>query len=379
MLYYSINIKVDIMIRTYKYRLKPNKTQEQALVNTLNKCCSLYNKCLEDRKLLWETQKESLSCFSQIKKISTYNLDLSNVYSQVLQNVVARVDNAYKGFFRRLKAGDKPGYPRFKSHNRYDSFCYPQTGFKLIDNKLKLSKIGVIPVRLHRNIPKDAVIKTCTIKRDIMNRWFVSFSLELPDVKFTCNNGKAIGIDVGCKSFVTFSNGSKIQHPHYYKQSLDKLSKLQSRVDNLKNKKSKRYRKVKHTLNKLQLKIANQRNNFQHQLSKQIVDTYSTIFVEDLNIKGMTENNYRNLNKSIMDSGWGYFLDMLSYKAEEAGKRVVKVNPAYTSQICSNCGTMVKKELSVRLHSCPTCKIELDRDVNAAINILSFGTKLLNL
>lgn len=366
------------MIRTYKYRLKPNKTQEQALVDTLTKCCTLYNKCLEDRKLLWENNKESISCFSQIKKIPTYNLDLSNVYSQVLQNVVARVDNAYKGFFRRLKAGDKPGYPRFKSSARYDSFCYPQTGFKLIDNKLKLSKIGVIPVRLHRNIPDNAVIKTCTIKRDTMNRWFVSFSLELPDVKFTYNNGKSIGIDVGCESFVTLSDGSKIPHPHYYKQSLDKLSKLQSRVDNLKNKKSKRYRKVKHTLNKLQIKVANQRNNFQHQLSKQIVNTYSTIFVEDLNIKGMTESNYRNLNRSIMDSGWGYFLDMLSYKAEEAGKRVIKVNPAYTSQICSNCGTMVKKELSARLHSCPNCKIELDRDVNAALNILSFGTKLLN-
>ena len=248
----------------------------------------------------------------------------------------------------------------------------------MIDNKLKLSKIGVIPVRLHRNIPDNAVIKTCTIKRDTVNRWFVSFSMELPDVKFTYNNGKSIGIDVGCESFVTFSDGRKIQHPHYYKQSLDKLSKLQSRVDNLKNKKSKRYRKVKHTLNKLQIKVVNQRNNFQHQLSKQIVNTYSTIFVEDLNIKGMTESNYRNLNRSIMDSGWGYFLDMLSYKAEEAGKRVIKVNPAYTSQICSNCGTMVKKELSVRLHSCPNCKIELDRDVNAAINILSFGTKLLN-
>ena len=366
------------MIRTYKYRLKPNKTQEQALVDTLTKCCTLYNKCLEDRKFLWENNKESISCFSQIKKIPTYNLDLSNVYSQVLQNVVARVDNAYKGLFRRLKAGDKPGYPRFKSSARYDSFCYPQTGFKLIDNKLKLSKIGVIPVRLHRNIPNNAVIKTCTIKRDTMNRWFVSFSLELPDVKVTCNNGKSIGIDVGCESFVTLSDGSKIQHPHYYKQSLDKLSKLLSRVDNLKNKKSKRYRKVKHTLNKLQIKVANQRNNFQHQLSKQIVNTYSTIFVEDLNIKGMAESNYRNLNRSIMDSGWGYFLDMLSYKAEEAGKRVIKVNPAYTSQICSNCGTMVKKELSVRLHSCPNCRIELDRDVNAAINILSFGTKLLN-
>lgn len=366
------------MLRTYKYRLKPNKTQIAVLTDILHKCCNLYNKCLEDRKTLWEGHKESLSCFSQIKKISSYGLDLDNVFSQVRQNVVSRVDNAYKGFFRRVKSGDNPGHPRFKSEHRYDSFCYPQHGFKLIGDQLRLSGVGLVTVKLHRNIPKNAEIKTCTVKRDSLNHWYATFSLELPDVLFSYSGTTAVGVDVGCESFVTLSNGIKVPHPHYYKQSQDKLTKLQSRVDKLKNRKSKRYKKVTHTLNKLKTKVANQRKDYQHKLSKQLVDTYSTIFVEDLNIKGMTKNNHRNLNKSILDSGWGYFLDMLSYKAEDAGKRVVKVNPAYTSQICSNCGTMVAKDLSVRLHTCPNCKVELDRDVNAAINILSFGTKLLS-
>lgn len=365
-------------LRNYEYRIYPNKTQRIALFDTLRVCRDLYNACLERRKTLYETTSKSMGVYTQIQERNTYGVDLSSVYSQVTQNVCARVDNAFKGFFRRVKSGEKPGYPRFKSLSRYDSFTYPQSGFKVLDKHVALSKIGTIKMKKHRELPKGSKIKTCTVKRNCLNQWFIVLSIEVPLQPPVVASDNAVGIDVGCESFLTLSNGEKIEHPHFYKKSEKRLAKATSRYDKLKKlpRDNKTKRKAKYRKNKLNVKVSNQRKDFLHKLSRKLVQRFDTLYVEDLNIKGMTKDNYRNLNKSICDSGWGYFFQYLTYKAEEAGKKVVKVNPAYTSQICSGCGYMVKKELSVRRHRCPQCGLDVDRDHNAALNILSFGTKL---
>lgn len=366
------------LVRNYEYRIYPNATQRQALFDTLRVCKDLYNACLERRKTLYTTTGEGISVYSQIKERNTYGVDLSSVYSQVTQNVCARVDNAFKGFFRRVKHGETPGYPRFKSLARYDSFTYPQNGFKILDKHVYLSKVGTIKLKKHRELPEGSKIKTCTVKKNCLNQWFIVLSIEVLIEAAEATGNDAVGIDVGCESFLTLSTGEKFEHPHFYKKTEKRLAKASSKYDKLKecSRTDKAKRRAKYRKNKLDTKVKNQRKDFLHKLSKKLTQQYDVFYVEDLNIRGMLKDNYRNLNKSICDSGWGCFIQYLTYKAEEAGKKVVKVNPAYTSQICSGCGYMVKKELSVRRHRCPHCGLDIDRDHNAALNILSFGTKL---
>jgi putative transposase len=372
-------------MKTYKYRLYPNKTQEELLKNTLIVCKNLYNICLEEKIKSYEEDGKNLSAFDLNKKIKDFDIEnKTSVNAQVLQNVVARLDNAFTHFFRRCKKGDgeKAGFPRFKSFERYDSFCYPQSGFKILDDQrhLKLSKIGSVKIKLHRNF--DGKIKNVLVKRDSLGRWYACLVVDESREMVSPKEIKSkIGLDLGCIDFVTTSDGNKIQHPKYYKKSEKELKKIQSKYSLLKSlpKEDKKKIKTKKKLSKLHTKIKNQRDDFLHKLSREFVNEFDLICVEDLNIKKMVsgDNNYRNLNKSILDGGWRQFLDYLSYKAEEAGKTVMKVNPAYTSQICSACGVLVKKTMSERVHSC-SCGFTIDRDINASRNILSLGTKLYN-
>jgi len=372
-------------VKTYKYRLYPNKTQEVLLKNTLIVCKNLYNICLEEKIKSYEEDGKNLSAFDLNKKIKDFDIEnKTSVNAQVLQNVVARLDNAFTHFFRRCKKGDgeKAGFPRFKSFERYDSFCYPQSGFKILDDQrhLKLSKIGSVKIKLHRNF--DGKIKNVLVKRDSLGRWYACLVVDESREMVSPKEIKSkIGLDLGCIDFVTTSDGNKIQHPKYYKKSEKELKKIQNKYSLLKTlpKEDKNKIKTKKKLSKLHTKIKNQRDDFLHKLSREFVNEFDLICVEDLNIKKMVsgDNNYRNLNKSILDGGWRQFLDYLSYKAEEAGKTVMKVNPAYTSQICSACGVLVKKTMSERVHSC-SCGFTIDRDINASRNILSLGTKLYN-
>jgi putative transposase len=363
--------------KTYQYRLQVKDKRKKTLSNILEKCRLVYNKVLDTRKSLWETNKKSISMFDCNNLIKTWNFE--GVHSQVLQDVSARVDNAFKGFFRRVKTkGEKAGYPRFKGYGRYDSITYPQTGFKVIGNQLKLSKVGSVKIIKHREI--EGKIKTCTIKRNGLNQWFVCFSCEIENIKTIDNNQKAIGIDVGCTDFAVCSNGESIEHPHFYKESESKLKEIQTKYSELKNlpKDNKKKLKVKRKLIKQHLKVKNQRKDFLHKLSNKIVNQNGIICVEKLNIKKMTSDNFKSLNKSILDGGWYNFKQMLTYKAEWAGKRVVEVNPAYTSQVCSKCGVIVKKELDEREHNCPHCGLVCNRDLNASLNILRVGMDSLN-
>ena len=359
---------------TYQYRLQVKKSKEATLSAILEKCRLVYNKVLDTRKTAWETEKKSMTLFDCNNLIKTWEFE--GVHSQVLQDVSARVDTAFKGFFRRLKTkGEKAGYPRFKGYGRYDSITYPQTGFKVKEGgkKLYLSKVGDVKIVKHRKM--EGKVKTCTIKRNGLGQWFVCFSCEVEDVKVTDNNPKAIGIDVGCKDFAVCSDGVVVEHPHFYKQSETKLKAIQSKYSELKQlpKENKKKLKLKRQLIKQHLKVKNQRKDFLHKVSCKLVKENGIICVEKLNIKKMTEDNWKSLNKSILDGGWYNFKQMLTYKAEWAGKRVVEVNPTYTSQVCSKCGATVKKELSDRIHKCDTCGLEIGRDLNAAKNILRVG------
>jgi putative transposase len=369
----SVWYNIDMI--TYKYRLYPNKIQRQLLVNTLESCRVLYNCALEQRKTAYKQFKISLNYNTQAKELKTlkkYVSEYKEIYSQVLQNVLLRLDDAFKKFFDRVKSGEKPGYPRFKGRGWYDSFTYPQSGFSLSDNrkgnqKLRLSKIGKVTVRLHRAIKGN--IKTCMIKREL-DKWHVCFACETkPEI--LPKTYKDAGIDVGIEKFAALSDGALIKNPQFLRESEAKL-KYEQRKLSRKKKGSNSRKKQKHKLAKLHCKIKNRRNNFLHIESRKLVRSYDVIVFEDLRIKNMVKNHY--LAKSISDASWAKFIKYVSYKAESAGKKVIFVNPRNTSQICSGCGAIVKKSLSVRVHKCPSCGLEIDRDINAAINILRLGT-----
>lgn len=359
------------MRKTYKYRLRPTKKQIQVLTHTFEICRVLYNSCLLDRKTHYEQKSKNLSRIDQqviLKKDKQRITDLNNIHSQVLQNVLFRVEKAFDNFFRRVKSEEKPGYPRFKSVGRWNSILYPQQpAFQLISQGLKLSRIGVIKIKLHRQI--IGAVKTCSIKRDC-NKWYACFSVEYTPVKEPIP-GKFVGIDVGIKSFAVLSDGKVIDNPKYLRKGENKLISKQRQLSK-KKKDSWNRKKARLIVSKLHCKIKNQRSDFHHKVSRKIVNTYGFIAVENLNIKSLIKNH--NLAKSIHDAGWGQFLKFLEYKAEEAGVQFEKVAPQHTSINCSHCGNPVPKTLKDRIHFCIVCGTILDRDHNAAINILKKST-----
>jgi putative transposase len=270
----------------------------------------------------------------------------------------------------RKKLGLKAGFPRFKKYGRYKSITYPQSGFKIEGKKLRLSKIGLVNIKLHR--PVQGVVKTLTIKRMSSGKWFAIFSCKITFKPKEKPNG-AVGIDVGLHSFAVLSDRQVVENPQKYRKSEKKLAVLQRRFSRKKQKSGNR-EKARIKVAQLHEKIANQRNDFLHKTSRKIADSYSTVFVEDLQIPNMMRNH--KLAKSIADASWGRFIQMLFYKAEEAGGKVVKVEPQGTTQKCSRCGLKVPKTLTDRIHACPRCGLEMDRDLNASRNILKIPQEL---
>lgn len=364
------------MNKAYKFRLYPSKAQVKVLNQTLEQCRWVYNQILAYRKDSWEKEQKSISHFDTIKLLPDMKIEvpeLKQVYSQTLQEVCKRVDLAYQAFFRRVKSKDsKAGYPRFKGYGRYDSFTYPQSGFEIIDGKLHLSKIGDIPIKQHRLI--IGTIKTCTVRRTSTGKWFACFSCILPEPEKVTALEPAVGIDMGLESFATLSDGSKIENPRFFKTDQKALAKSQRKLSK-QEKGTLERAKARKVVAHIHERIANRRNDFCHQQSRKIVNQFNTIAFEDLSINDMLKDGYRVMNRNIADVAWGQFLDFLTYKAEEAGKQAVKVNPAYTSQTCSQCGNRHKLELSDRTYRCPNCGLEMDRDLNAALNILGLGTQ----
>ncbi|WP_053764463.1 RNA-guided endonuclease InsQ/TnpB family protein [Leptospirillum ferriphilum] len=361
------------MRKTFKYRLYPTRKQETLLHQQLEEGRWLYNHFLEHRKNAWEWYGVSLSHYGQqntLPDLKKERPSLDKVYSQTLQNVAVRVDLAFKAFFRRVKHGENPGYPRFKGKGQYSSITYPQwnSGCDLTGKGLRLSKIGTVPIVLHR--PVEGKIKTCTVLWSSTGKWWVTFSCENVQALVLPDNPLPVGIDVGVKTFATLSDGTAIGNPKFLKRSAKRIAQAQRKLDLQKKGSSERAR-IKKVVAKVHERVAFKRTDFAHQESMKIVNSSGRIFVEDITVNEM--NSHRCLNRSIRDVAWSQFFSFLSYKAESAGREFRKVNPAYTSQTCSSCGHRQKMPLSDRTYSCPCCGMEKDRDHNASLNILRLG------
>jgi putative transposase len=346
------------------------------LNKTLDECRWLYNHFLEERKYFWEEYTQSLTLYDQIKALPILKVirpPLADVYSQVLQNVAVRIDLAFKAFFRRVKARENPGYPRFKGRGWYDSFTYPQDGYIIMGKTIRLSKIGIVKAKIHR--PIGGIIKTCCINRESSNKWFVSFSCIVENSPLPKSN-ECVGIDVGIVNFATFSNGETVDNPRFFRIDEKALSKAQRRMSKQEKETPERI-KAKKVVNHIHERIARRRGDFTHQLSRRIINTYGIIAVEDINTNRMLHNHC--LAKSISDASWGKFISCLAYKAESAGRKFVAVNPSYTSQDCSRCGHRNTLTLADRIFNCPCCNLIINRDHNASLNILAIGLDNLGL
>ncbi len=363
-------------MKTFKYRLQPSKSQRAKLVQTLELCRWVYNETLATRKNSWEQDKKTLSLYDANKLLTIWKQEhpeLKDVFSQVLQNVQERVDLAFKAFFRRVKAGEKAGYPRFRGYGWYDSFTFKQFGFELLDNGLFLSKIGVVKIILHR--PLEGKIKTLTIQRDAVGNWYACFACEVEPEPLPFSE-LAVGIDMGLGCFAKFSYGDGVDNPRFFRRDEKELAKAQRKLSKAEKgtpKRAKRRKVVQH----IHQRIANRRKDFAHKLSRELVNTFGFMAFEDLRIKNMLQNH--RLAKSISDAAWKQLIQYTTYKAENAGRVVILVEPRNTSQRCSCCGEMVEKSLDVRVHACPVCGLVMDRDQNAAINILRLGLESLGL
>jgi len=376
----SKKVNNEMEMRSYKYRIYPTKRQIDRLNNQLNLCQELYNTLLKKCKESYKKDKKSLinrpELNKLIKEIKHNNPKFKSVYAQVLQNVMNRLIKTYSNFFRRVKEKKrgkkiKVGFPRFKKF--YKSITYPQNNgsFKFKNKRrLHVSKIGSIPIVLHREI--EGNMKTLTIKRNPSRQYFATFTCEVDTQKQEHKYpNKKVGIDVGVENFVTLSDGTKIKNLRFLIKSEKKLKRYQRRLSR-KNKRSKNRIRARLKVAKIHNKILNQRMDFLHKTSKKIVDNYGFIVVEKLQINNMVKNHY--LAKSITDASFNNFKQMLCYKAESAGAEFVEVDPRGTSQICSRCGKEVKKSLVVRIHKCPYCGLKIDRDLNSAVNILNKAT-----
>jgi putative transposase len=361
------------MRKTFKYRIYANKETTAKAEQWLELCRNLYNCALANRVYAYKMQKVSVSSFTQINELPTIkqdNPEYLSVGSQVLQEVLERLDKAYQSFFRRAKQGSgKAGFPRFKGINRYDSFTLKNTGWKLDGRYLSIRNIGRFKMRLSR--PIEGNIKTITIRRSNTNQWYACFSCdEVPEKKLEPSD-KTIGLDVGIKSFLTDSEGNKVENHKFLKHSLKELRIRQRKLARA-TKGSNRRKKTKLQLSKCYDKVANQRKDFHHKLANEYVKNYGVIKVENLQIRNMVKNH--RLAMDINDCAWGQFFEILKYKAGEAGRKVIQINPRNTSRMCSECGDINHElKLSDRTWVCTKCGMVHDRDTNAAININRFG------
>jgi putative transposase len=364
------------MKKAYVFQIYPNKNQEVRMVRTLNTCRHLYNNALSERKRRIELNrlKKSFDIFPWGKPEWISYEDQANdlsackdsfqkeVHSQVLQNVLKRVNRSIENFFIGF------GFPRYKGRNRYDSFTYPQSGFDVELNnaqegKLNLSKIGTMRIILHRDI--EGKIKTCTIKRDV-DQWYAIFTTEVGNPIPKVPVVSKIGIDVGLINLLALSNGETVEPPKFLRVSEQKLAKEQRRLSR-KKKGSENRKNQRIKVARVHRKIRNQRKDFSHKTARTLVRRFDLIGFENLQIQNMVQNHH--LAKSIMDAGWYQLQTLTASKAEEAGKQVNLCIAAGTSQTCNVCGNKQKLTLKDRVFHCNQCGNVEDRDVNAANNI----------
>ena len=394
------------MKKAFKFRLSPTKKQEQKFFWTLTRCREIYNAAIVERRDAYNfhvkqhpnyydepTRKQlarelAVDYYEQkgtLPEIKDLRAEYNAIHSQVLQDVLLRVKRAFDGFFRRLKNGEEPGYPRIQGRNRYNSFTYPQAGsFSLThDNRVCLSKIGSIKIKIHREI--QGTPKTCTIKYEA-GQWYAVFSCEVGQPDPLSPVESEVGIDLGITHFAALSDGTFIESPRFYRRAQKTLERRQQALSR-KQRGSHRRDKARALVARAHRTSANQRRDFHHKQAKKLIADHQVLVFEDLPLTNLVrrpkakqdeDGTYlpngaagkSGLNKSLLDNGLGQFMQIVMCKAACAGRQVYKVNPSKTSQICSACGKLgPHKDLSERVHICIHCGVVLDRDENAAVNI----------
>jgi putative transposase len=364
-----------IVKKTYKYRAYPSREQKTILNRQMLLSKQLYNLLLEKSQQHFKDTGKTFTKYDMIKwttKLKKEHPEYNEVYSQVLQNVPDRISKAYKNFFRRVKEKRKGkklkvGFPRFKSF--VSSLTYPQSGFKIEKKRIDLSKIGRINFVNHRDIDGD--IKTLSIKKTKSGEWYITIAVEQEDIIPFTNGKEVIGIDLGITNYATLSDGVVLQNRDISKEECNTLHKLQKSISQRK-KGSINRKKAVQRFARYSEHIQRIREDALHKMSYNLVNSYSFIAYEELKIANMVQNH--NLAKSISESSWGNFIQLLQYKAESAGCVVVGVNPQNTSKTCSGCGNVQDMPLSQRTYNCEKCGMSKDRDLNASMNILKRAT-----
>ncbi len=355
---------------TFRFRIFPKKSQSNELSRWIEECRLLYNSLLAERKDLWQSKGRTIHLFEQSSKIVSLRKrfpKVEAVYSKALYGVGARVDYVFREFVERVENGEKPGQPRFKNENQYDTIYFPSDSLHFKDKKIKLPKIGYVKVA--RNYQIFGKIQNVTLKRSKLNEWTIIIKTDYKKVNRLPKTNASIGIDVGIVNLVALSDGQKLENPQFHKSKEKQLSRAHRKFSELKTKKAQR------VIEKIHKKIKNKQKDFLFKVCQYVVEHYDTICIEDLNFGSMLQKGW--FRKQIMNAGVDQFVKILIYKAGCAGRKLIKVNPAYTSQNCSCCKKRTRTKLSQRTFHCSHCGYKEDRDINASRNILALGLQSL--
>lgn len=367
------------MVRVYRYRLYPTRTQRAAMHGTLWLLRELYNAALQHRSDVYRRTGETVSAYTQMRElvgVREVRPEFQKIHVHLLQDAITRLDRAFSAFFRRCKAGEKPGYPRFKGRDRYRSCTFKDAannnGVRLATDgkRVRLSGIGNVKLKMHR--PVEGRIKQASVMLSGDGHWYVAFACDGVQPQPLPATRASIGVDVGITTFAALSNGEMVVNPRPYETAQRALGKAQ-RVVSRRKRGSQRRRKAVRRLAKRHDKVARVRRDFHHKTALDLVRRFDVIAVENLNVRGLAQ---MALAKQVHDAGWAQFTTILRAKAESAGREVIAVDPRGTSQECSACGATVRKSIGVRVHHCPACGLVLDRDINAAVNIARRGQRL---
>ncbi len=363
------------MVRVYRYRLYPTRGQDAALRETLYRLRELYNAALQERRDAYRQRRATLTCYDQqksLREVREVRPEYAGIHVHVLQDALTRLDRAYRAFFRRIRAGETPGFPRFKGRDRYQSFTFKEAGngAKLVNGRLRIHGIGHVKLKMHR--PYAGTLKQISVSLDSDGHWYAALVCVDAPAEPLFPTGVGIGIDVGITTFAALSNGQLVANPRPLLSAQTAVAAAQ-RVVSRRKRGSRRRSKAVRLLAKQHARVRNTRKDFHHKTALDIVRRFDHIAIEDLNVKGLARSMLAGF---VHDAGWAQFATILSNKAESAGRTMVRVDPRGTSQQCSECGAEVRKTLSVRVHECPHCGYSADRDTNAACNIKRRGQRL---